>query len=137
MINQEDLVLKDIELCKKVCPIMEPFGIEPDGMWCEELLGYAWELFPVDEDPGARNCIVYTYRQDKLALALPDWCFSCIEGNGGDYFISTLPEIEDFDIKCDIESLIWVVLLKRGQPQLKATAEQLILLEENNLLEEK
>ena len=32
-IKPEDLVLKDIELCKQVQPIMERLGIGPDACW--------------------------------------------------------------------------------------------------------
>lgn len=91
--KEEDLVLKDIELCKKVRPIMGRLGIEPDGLFYGKdsheyfrlivemrssspnnaysySLGYQDTLRALNLDP---RMATPTYRQDKLAMALPDW----------------------------------------------------------------
>jgi len=120
----KDLVLQDVELCKQVAPIMERLGIEPDDRWFNRkyasLTGHDPNEYMLwsEEHPSVRygnwGRTVPTYRQDKLALALPkDWT----------------------DIHFVTEDIWEQVVYYRGQNQLEATAKLILLLEENNLLE--
>lgn len=166
--NQEALVLKDIERCKKVQHIMYQLGIEHDGGLMQnatsgEIL-YTKEFHKLVSVP--------TYRQDKLALALPDWLFypyrdeleRIMRSLGRAYLEELKSEHEDLseeliadrasmgdsrarDFIHAFKSSIGVMAPKahniselskrlsmRGQPQLEATADLLILLEEEGLL---
>ena len=132
-IKEQDLVLQDVELCKKVEPIMERLGIDPDGYFTDE--GYVtlvecsevqWML-PGEPSFGA-------YRQDKLALALPDWCFEFGRLMQTISFKYDLPKEID---PATFDDYMYKFVKERGQKQLEATAKLLILLEEKELLNEK
>lgn len=130
--NNKDLVLQDIERCKKMQPIMERLGIEPDVSICEEENYICNSVCKVDG-------FVSTYRQDKLALALPEWWFNNEDEYIDDsfaYWTWHYPsEIENNEkLTYKLYRYKQELLKKGGQAQLEATADLLILLEEEGLL---
>lgn len=175
MTKQEDLILKDIERCKKVQPIMDRLGIEPDGYHVIQTendyepikssevhlilstyqsdLEYAndqisWSkggtLYEFQE---AFNVIATTYRQDKLAEALPKWLKE--DESGLDNIVTALRLHGAPACKLELHPLLGKIVGARDsiincfrfgrglQAQLEATADLLILLEEKGLLEAK
>lgn len=138
MINQEDLVLKDIERLKKIQLIMQRLGIEPDGWWRSIDDGKTWFFTSREnQDPEklTTDCVINipTYRQDKLALALPDWLYLCLEVEEDVYVRLPRPK-QCRELSYEIHTLMLRVISWRGQEQLQATADLLILLEEEGLL---
>jgi len=125
MTNQ-DLVLKDIERCKKVAPILERLGIEPD----EKLPSFC----VYDGSTPLDDFYIPTYRQDKLALALPEWFFDR-------YFDRYYEDIHSYLINCTglknpnyTLELFNTAMINRGQEQLNATADLIISLNTEGLL---
>jgi hypothetical protein len=105
---------------------MERLGIEPDGAWQHQFNGEIkfqkdWDCFI--EDP-------MTYRQDKLALALPDWCF---EHGRLMQTISFKYDLPDNINASEFDSYMGDVCMSRGQHQLKSTAKLIMLLEKGFL----
>jgi len=141
MTNQ-DLVLKDIERCKALAPIMQ--GIEPDDKWYNDdgewyLLSYYDSLAGgFINHYGTKNDLIPTWRQDKLALRLHSCCKKTITGfsgyieavvfnnNGTGELISELHEAVRRYKKSFIDGDI--------QLQLESTADLLILLNNEGLL---
>lgn len=140
--KEQDLVLQDVELCKKIQLIMERLGIECDGYYVfglelnEEGKDYWSFLFKEEKEQiimlqgfkAGKLKFIPTYRQDKLALALPRWCRSR-------FLDEALDDIADSESEAHAFATthwdkIFEVLI---YGQLKATAELLILLEENGL----
>lgn len=154
MINQEDLVLKDIKRCKKIQPIMERLGIEEDGYYCEfgnyKLSGiksshWSFCLEPLEvSTSNATGQKVKTYRQDKLAWALPDWLKE--DETGLDNIRKALRLHGVPACKLKLASLLGKIIRTRddiinafrfrkgSQIQLEATADLLILLDGEGLL---
>lgn len=158
--NTNDLYLQDIEKLKKIQPIMERLGIEPDTV----LENLVIDRIGIDEDTGTEFAIagdsvsVSSYRSDKLELALPDWCFgwtlSAIKYLNSPNWNSEpnwepwtpKPRIEyrkgspmvfhEFDYKdpsWEIQELLKTIWSSYGQAKLNALADLLILLEKNGL----
>ena len=129
------LVLQSIEHCKRIQPIMEEFGIKPDGYINEDSI----PTYP-------------TYRQDKLELVLPEWWdHACFEYYRAPSWATeqqieqwgNLPEADDVDVWSEyengvirkVENLTYR-MLQREDLELKrqATTDLICLLDENNLL---
>ena len=142
-LTTKDLVLQDVELCKQVAPILERLGIEPDYYWIK-FAEYKSEDFGLYKEKTYRDheddIVIPTYRQDKLALGLPEWCFKFFE-NYLDIDFELVKYVLEADIDMNTSKLIFCYLNdmhhSRGQPALEATAKLILLLEENNLLEVK
>lgn len=129
--NDEDLVLKDIERCKKLEPIMNRLGIKPDGYWLEMENG---DIHFHGPELQLSGCIK-TYRQDKLALALPEWVRT---PEVYDFcFAFGLPGIEiEGAMLNTISEMYERIISNIGQAHIEATADLLILLEEEKILKE-
>jgi len=134
--TNKDLVLQCVERCKALAPIMQ--GIEPDASF--DPAGNLWtsENFLTMGNRGSKHLPPFefikdwipTFRQDKLALRLPEWVFDNFKGIPPNPLI--ICEIED---KIDlIHKVSKVVVFGKGQPQLEATADLLILLNNEGLL---
>lgn len=140
--NNRDLVLQDIERCKKVQPIMERLGIEPDGWWVYAEHGLPYNGLSDLKKTFIPNNQVFgkgqaTYRQDKLELALPEWWhkFKLVGvefyGHTEDY-LQAWVESRDYS-----EEILWALyssISGRGEPKRQATVDLICLLDEEGLL---
>jgi len=160
MTNQ-DLVLKDIERCKALAPIMA--DIEPDGYWIlfqdcfnnnltvwrfelkpwtisHEMTSSGWE--PARDEHKNFIDTVPTFRQDKLALRLPEWVV--VHGESVETIenhLIFLQGAKSFDsaVLLDLAHSIFFLIEARRkyvsiQQQLEATCDLLILLNKEGLL---
>jgi len=151
-ITERELVLQDIELCKKLAPIMERKGIERDWAFDWEDLGSVeypegYYLVHPDEYNEYEDYDSPTWRLDKLLLELADWCFNpdTYAVDAGSWSEPETEYIVRWDVHgtIDMEFLFTKVhpLLKKtffgetNKIRLESAARLLILLEENNLNE--
>ena len=143
----KDLVLQDIELCKQVAPIMGRLGIEPDGViltgennrvvLIHEAIYYSGDGHPVTSLDLNWTHGIKTYRQDKLALGLPEWWDEPLGGIGADPYQARVEingKLKSLDFGRKYLTIRDKLHASRGQPQLEATARLLILLDKENLL---
>lgn len=70
----QEKYLQDLELLKKLTPIMTRLGVAEDGYYIPEL-GKVFIKLSVWEDKYKEY---KTYRLDTLLLVLPDWCWSIL-----------------------------------------------------------
>jgi hypothetical protein len=131
-ITERELVLQDIELCKKLAPIMERKGIERDWAFDWEDLGSVeypegYYLVHPDEYNEYEDYDSPTWRLDKLLSALPHWCV-CLHD-----FEHLCMKFDDLDFVRQIQELYFLTINEDYNRRIEGWARLLILLEENNL----
>jgi hypothetical protein len=133
----KDLVLQDIELCDAVRGVMERLNI-PADMWIVGDGFFTNEEFCMGTIPGyAKMSASKTWRQDKLALGLPEWWDEPLGGIGADPYQARVEingKLKSLDFGRKYLTIRDKLHASRGQPQLEATARLLILLDKENLL---
>lgn len=136
-LNKDDYYLKNVELCKKLEPIMKKKGIAGD----------AWLLW--EHDPSKASVCLYppyawlksycsTWIKPSLEAALPEWCFdlnldqTIVRDKLPSSSFQNIPK--SYQTVRNIYILARYDIKARGQESLEALAQLIILLDEENLL---
>ena len=128
-LSKDNFYLKNIDLLRKLEPVMKKKGIICDGyVWKSDgAFMNAGEIVAV----GCHEHALYTWIKPSLEAALPEWCFN--GWTSRENILLRFAREDRIDVTlfyCEQFSILINKALKRGQESLEALAQLVILLDE-------